>query len=84
MTNLAVVLSETGARVALVDGDLRRPRVADIMGLEGAVGLTDVLIGRFELDDALQEWGTHGLAVLPAGSIPRTPASSSARRRCSC
>lgn len=73
VTNLAVVLAETGARVALVDGDLRRPRVADIMGLEGAVGLTDVLIGRFELDDVLQRWGTHGLSVLPAGSVPPNP-----------
>lgn len=73
VTNLAVVLSETGARVALIDGDLRRPRVADIMGLEGAVGLTDVLIGRYELDDVLQEWGAHGLRVLPAGSIPPNP-----------
>ncbi|KQO81114.1 hypothetical protein ASF17_13435 [Frigoribacterium sp. Leaf263] len=73
VTNLAVVLAETGARVALVDGDLRRPRVADLMGLEGAVGLTDVLIGRFELDDVLQRWGTHGLSVLPAGSVPPNP-----------
>lgn len=73
VTNLAVVLAETGARVALVDGDLRRPRVADIMGLEGAVGLTDVLIGRFELDDVLQPWGAHALSVLPAGSVPPNP-----------
>jgi succinoglycan biosynthesis transport protein ExoP len=73
VTNLAVVLAETGARVALIDGDLRRPRVADIMGLEGAVGLTDVLIGRFELDDVLQPWGAHGLTVLPAGTVPPNP-----------
>jgi capsular exopolysaccharide synthesis family protein len=71
--NLAIALAETGARVAVVDGDLRRPAVAEYMGLEGAVGLTDVLIGRAELADVLQKWGRHDLYVLPAGRIPPNP-----------
>jgi succinoglycan biosynthesis transport protein ExoP len=72
--NLAIALAETGARVALVDGDLRKPRVADYMGLEGGVGLTNVLIGRMELADALQKWGRGQLFVLPSGPIPPNPA----------
>lgn len=44
--NLAITLAQAGVRVVLVEGDLRRPRVADYMGLEGAVGLTSVLLGR--------------------------------------
>lgn len=71
--NLAVAIAETGASVVLVDGDLRRPRVADLMGVEGAAGLTDVLIGAAELDDLLQPWGKNGLQVLPAGAIPPNP-----------
>ncbi|MBD8207678.1 MULTISPECIES: polysaccharide biosynthesis tyrosine autokinase [unclassified Microbacterium] len=71
--NLALALAETGARVALVDGDLRLPRVADYMGLEGGVGLTDVLIGRAELVDVLQQWGTDKLFVLPSGRTPPNP-----------
>lgn len=71
--NLAIALSETGARVALVDGDLRLPRVADYMGIEGGVGLTDVLIGRAELVDVLQQWGTGKLFVLPSGRTPPNP-----------
>lgn len=71
--NLAIAMAENGARVALVDGDLRRPRVADILELEGAVGLTDVLIGRAELDDVMVPWGAGGLSVLPAGRIPPNP-----------
>ncbi|BDZ48175.1 hypothetical protein GCM10025867_04160 [Frondihabitans sucicola] len=43
------------------------------MGLEGAIGLSDVLIGRVELSDALQPWGRGKLSVLPAGSIPPNP-----------
>ncbi|MBD8023752.1 polysaccharide biosynthesis tyrosine autokinase [Microbacterium gallinarum] len=71
--NLAIALAETGARVALVDGDLRLPRVADYMGIEGGVGLTDVLIGRVELADALQKWGRGQLFVLTSGPIPPNP-----------
>lgn len=72
-TNLALALAETGLRVALLDGDLRRPRVDRYMGLEGAVGLTDVLIGRADLSDVLQRWGRSELYVLPAGQVPPNP-----------
>lgn len=71
--NLAIALAETGARVALIDGDLRLPRVADYMGLEGGVGLTDVLIGRVHLADAIQQWGTGKLFVLTSGPVPPNP-----------
>lgn len=71
--NLAIALAETGARVLLVDGDLRLPRVADYMGIEGGVGLTDVLIGRIDVADALQKWGANDLYVLPSGQVPPNP-----------
>lgn len=71
--NLAIALAETGARVALVDADLRLPRVAEYMGIEGGVGLTDVLIGRVDLVDVLQQWGTGKLFVLPSGQVPPNP-----------
>jgi capsular exopolysaccharide synthesis family protein len=71
--NLAIALAESGASVALVDADLRRPRLAEIMGIEGAVGLTDVLVGRADLEDVLQPWGRQKLSVLPAGRIPPNP-----------
>jgi capsular exopolysaccharide synthesis family protein len=71
--NLALALAETGARVVLVDADLRIPRLAEYMGLEGAVGLTDVLIGRAALADVLQRWGSKDLFVLPAGQVPPNP-----------
>lgn len=71
--NLAIALSDAGARVLLVDADLRRPKVAEYMSIEGAVGLTDVLIGRAELADVIQPWGRGQLFVLPAGHIPPNP-----------
>ncbi|GAB3611537.1 polysaccharide biosynthesis tyrosine autokinase [Humibacter ginsengiterrae] len=71
--NLAIALAETGAKVTIVDGDLRLPKIAEYMGIEGAVGLTDVLIGRAELADVMQKWGRGQLYVLPAGRIPPNP-----------
>ena len=71
--NLAVTLAQAGLRVILVEADLRRPRVADYMGVEGAVGLTSVLLGRVGLDDALQPWGDGHLQVLASGPLPPNP-----------
>jgi capsular exopolysaccharide synthesis family protein len=71
--NLALALAESGLRVALVDADLRRPSVADTFDLEGAAGLTTVLIGQAGLDDVLQEWGSAGLHVLTSGPLPPNP-----------
>ncbi len=72
--NLATTLAETGARVLLLDADLRRPTVAGVLGIEGGVGLTTVLAGQAALDDVVQEWGSAGLAVLPSGPVPPNPA----------
>jgi capsular exopolysaccharide synthesis family protein len=71
--NLAVSLADTGARVILVDADLRRPSIAEYLGIEGGVGLTTVLIGRAEVEDVVQPLGTTSLDVLPAGQIPPNP-----------
>jgi capsular exopolysaccharide synthesis family protein len=71
--NLAITLAGAGARVILVEGDLRRPRVADYMGLDGAVGLTDILIRRAGLDHVLQPWGDLPLSILTSGALPPNP-----------
>ncbi|NYF12669.1 capsular exopolysaccharide synthesis family protein [Pseudoclavibacter sp. JAI123] len=71
--NIAIALAEQGAKVVLVDGDLRKPKVATTMGVDGSVGLTDLLSGRAEPKDVLQRWGRGRLYVLPAGRIPPNP-----------
>lgn len=72
-SNLAVALSESDRRVLLIDADLRRPAVAGYLGLEGAVGLTSVLVGRTRVDDVIQPTIPGGPDVLPAGAIPPNP-----------
>lgn len=72
--NLAATIAAQGGPVILVDGDLRRPTVADTFGLVEGAGLTDVLIGRVEVDDVLQQHDTlENLQVLAAGGLPPNP-----------
>lgn len=71
--NLAISMAAAGSRVCLVEGDLRRPRMLKYMGMENAVGLTNVLIGQAELDDVLQPFGSSNIQVLGAGQIPPNP-----------
>lgn len=71
--NLALALAESGARVALIEADLRLPKLSEYLGVEGGAGLTDVLIGKADLNDMLQRWGKTQLYFLPAGRIPPNP-----------
>lgn len=69
---LAVLFAEAGQRVLIIDADLRRPRIAEYLGLEGGVGLTTVLVGKASVDDVLQRYGSD-LWVLPSGFLPPNP-----------
>jgi capsular exopolysaccharide synthesis family protein len=71
--NLAITMAASGARVCLVEGDLRRPRLLDYMGMDGSVGLTNLLIGQAELGDVLQQFAKTRVSVIGAGSIPPNP-----------
>jgi capsular exopolysaccharide synthesis family protein len=73
LCNLAIAMAQAGNKLALVEADLRRPRAASYLGLEGAVGLTSVLAGQASLDDALQTWGDDLFSVLASGPVPPNP-----------
>lgn len=47
VANLAITLAQAGNRVLLVDGDLRRPTIARLFGLDREPGLTDVILGNY-------------------------------------
>lgn len=72
-TNLAIALAQAGQTVALIDADLRRPMVAEYLGLERNAGLTTALIGLADVNDLLQPWGEDNLYVLTSGQVPPNP-----------
>jgi capsular exopolysaccharide synthesis family protein len=72
--NLAAALSQHG-KVCLVDGDLRRPMIADAFGLHTQTGLSRVLAGSTSLDSALvSHLQISNLSLLPSGPLPPFPA----------
>lgn len=68
--NLALSLASAQVKTLLIDGDLRRPRVAKALGLVPDVGLTNVLLGKVTIDGAIQQYKDGNLEVLASGTIP--------------
>ena len=80
-TSMAISLAEGGAEVLLIDGDLRRPTIATITGLEGSVGLTNVVLHEVEASAVVQPWNWPNLHVLPSGALPPNPGALLASER---
>ena len=73
--NTAVVLSQKGVRVLLIDADLRRPSIHKTLGMAPRSGLSNVLTGSATLDQAISVSPIlPNLFVLPAGTPPPNPA----------
>ncbi len=71
--NLAVATARSGRSVVLVDADLRKPSIAKYFQIQSAIGLSDVLSGRWRWQEALVSVAAKDLYVLPGGAIPRFP-----------
>jgi capsular exopolysaccharide synthesis family protein len=70
--NTALALQQAGERTLLIDGDLRRPQAATMLGLDGTIGLTTALVGKVSAADVILTHGS-GLRVLASGAIPPNP-----------
>ena len=68
VANLAAIAAAAGRRVALIDGNLRRPRVAEVFGLDPSEpGLGDVIMGDAKLSNVVNST-QEGIKVLTAGT----------------
>ncbi len=66
-TNLAAAAVGAGRKVVIVDGNFRRPRLAEVMGVSADdPGLGDLLAGEASLDEAVRTT-EHGIDVVTAG-----------------
>ncbi len=83
--NLALTMAqEFHQRVLLLDADLRRPAVARMFGLGDGPGLTEVLMGVADIENALVHLPDQHLTIVPAGAPVAQPAEllgSAAMRR---
>jgi capsular exopolysaccharide synthesis family protein len=70
--NTAVVLAHTGAKVLLVDADLRKPRCHKVLSIKNHFGLTEMLTGS-ACEEAISETNIEHLHLLSSGNIPPSP-----------
>ncbi|MFN9720401.1 MAG: polysaccharide biosynthesis tyrosine autokinase [Planctomycetota bacterium] len=77
--NLALSLAQSGKKTILVEADFRRPKVHKLTGVYNTVGAVDVLRGKAEIADAIQESKIPDFSVLPCGTRPKNPAELLAR-----
>ncbi|WP_175874389.1 polysaccharide biosynthesis tyrosine autokinase [Burkholderia sp. BCC0397] len=68
--NVAALLGQSGQRVLLIDGDLRRGELAKRFGVRPDIGLSTILRGGATVDDAIVRDIAPNVDLLPAG--PRT------------
>ena len=71
--NLAIVLGQLGKRVLLVDADLHRPRIHEILRVSNRAGLVSILAENLEPVQAIVKTGLPGVSVVPAGPASPNP-----------
>ena len=71
--NLALSLAKAGRRVLLVDLDMRRWTVGDILGLRRGAGLADVLLGQVDLSHVVRDTPERRLRVVLSGTSQSSP-----------
>lgn len=79
--NLATLHAEAGARVALVDADMRRGHLAAFFSQSNRGGLSEVLAERMPLRDAMRNVGIENVTFMSCGARPENPAALLTRPR---
>lgn len=72
-SNLAVVMAEAGHKTIIIDCDQRKPKLHKIFKLSNSTGLSNLLAGEAEFNDAVKESGIENLQVLTSGLKPPNP-----------
>jgi capsular exopolysaccharide synthesis family protein len=75
--NLAVTLAQTGARVLIIDADMRRPTIHSSFGISNERGLCNILANEMSEAETLsyiQQEAESGLYLLTSGPVPPNPA----------
>ena len=67
--NLGWVCAQSGMKVLMVDGDIRRPNIHNALQIENTLGLGEYLAGQASLDELIQSTSIPNMEVLTAGNL---------------
>ncbi len=76
-TNTAISLAQTGAKVLIIDADMRRPRLHSIFNMKNGEGLSSLLASELadtDVMDSIKQDDKTKLFVMTSGPIPPNPA----------
>jgi capsular exopolysaccharide synthesis family protein len=71
--NLAISLTLTGKKVAIMEMDLRKPKLSKMLKVNKSPGITNYLIGKASLEEISRQTEIPNLYVVSAGAIPPNP-----------
>jgi len=72
--NMGVILALSTKRVIVVEFDLRRPKMAEVLNLDNTVGVSDYLAGNTSVKNIIRTSGIHAnLYVASCGRVPANP-----------
>ncbi|PHI34863.1 tyrosine-protein kinase [Pseudoalteromonas sp. GCY] len=71
--NLATVLAQSGKKVLVIDGDMRKGYLQTQFGMKWDDGLSDYLSGCLDLTQTIKNTQVEGLDVMTRGQIPPNP-----------
>lgn len=72
-SNIAISFAKMEKKVILLDCDLRRPNIHNLLKIDNAIGLTSVLCNENPFDRVVQKDVLPNLDVLTVGTIPPNP-----------
>ena len=78
---LAAARANPERRILLIDADLRRGQVAQVLGVRGRPGLSELLSGECEVRDLVRRFHATRMAVITAGGTPEEPTQALASAR---
>jgi len=71
--NLATVLADAGKRVLVIDADLRKGRIHQLLGIQRRPGLSDLIAGDTNYNDIILKTDINNLFILTAGTVAPNP-----------
>lgn len=71
--NLAIAMAQAGQDVVLVDCDLRRPRIHQILNMPNQIGVSTALIQDIPAEKVLKQSVKYGMHVVTSGPVVRSP-----------
>lgn len=71
--NLATIIAKADINVLLIELDLHKPKIQKVLNMESDVGITSIVIGEAEIENAIKPTAVPNMSVLLSGPLPPNP-----------